>query len=1284
MEPAGRKFPPTTTTGVGGGGGVGTGGSSSTVARVNHHASRTSTIATSTTSSSTNHHLLHHSSSNMSSHYGNSNHLYDDEQDTAVMDGADHDYVHVVAPPVPVPVPPVGVSSRHHQHHRQGDAAMAVKEEQRPPTLALEEEDLYIVPHTTTSSTSKSSSNSKNNSNAVKKRGNGLSKMLFWKRNSNVQGTTIEDRMIPAGSSSGGSVSNSAHGSAHGGSSGHGGGSGHGTTTAATATTTTTTRMGDRDSVSILAVPPTTIISVTSISTPTPPTSTQNRPFHRRATMGSGTNTSTTMNNNNNNNTRPETHLKPVKIKPTKVSLSSLLQLPQSTNHTKNGNSSSIQSNASVTSLLALPPTTMIDTTTTSTSTSVMTTKHLPLPRARNHLHNGAVLSPPSKASSMINLNATRPCDSTRNVAPQSNARSMMLRPTLRDPPTASEAAKATTVIGGVSSSPITTITHTSSVETLWRERQHHQHPPEYHHHNYHNNKNDEPPESPTPSQYSSKNSIATIMSIHSSSTTAMPSTQHKHNKATTTTTTSKTPLLSSYQTNTPITKHYNISQQILHAFELYYTSATAAPPTTTTTTAISAHKIEKRHTSSDDDDYNEDEDDNALYVITAQKIGVQYIETVLIEIPKHGYYYSKKHRKERLQSSINAVHVGHLLLHLIEQNETNNDHHHPTFRSTEDPPESSPPTSTKEKDRNHIQNLIGIALTHIEQVTNAVCGTATDTTTSKSQQNKNNVQPSRSTNPPNKSHTPASTSPSSSSMAWLEQQYNHSVSILSLSTVCCGHDLADPSPTTGTSTAASTTAAATMLSPAVVSSILPILQGRESKNRSSANISTSSKTNDRHLTSNKPDPVSSSSSSVFLTIDPEDVAAGSTLPSRYVPRQNTISSLNSHQSSTKTTPEEALMLEKALFLSGLEVSSNHSSSKNNHHHHHPDLLDISTTSSRWGNSEKRLSVSSGTMVADNGNNSKSMDNTNAQGSSSLELATLAQLYHEDFDSLQQSRRVRISYADTYQGRYNESTNGCTVIAPLICIHHLTNNTSSNSSNPGRRNTVSKRSDPGLTDSEIVMIIDQEAPSVLSELRQSLGLAEHAFLIPVDVHDYLLDQGQLSSSQFINVTGGNILNDEHLQAFISILEKASNKDGAQRIGATLFFHEHVLAICKLHRNDPTTGAAIRSWYDIIDSLPNPATLRRCNESMTDVYHRIGMFNTVNVEECMMNNMIPKTARIRCLDVDALCAVLKWYACSKFTAENISYIDQYPWDEQTCDFDPRVFQAFIWGSCTDDM
>ena len=578
-------------------------------------------------------------------------------------------------------------------------------------------------------------------------------------------------------------------------------------------------------------------------------------------------------------------------------------------------------------------------------------------------------------------------------------------------------------------------------------------------------------------------------------------------------------------------------------------------------------------------------------------------------------------------------------------------------------------------------QNLIGIAMTHIEQVTNAVCSVGANggVDGNKADATKTN----KSNNP-----APPSTSSTASSMSWLEQQYNHSVSILSLSTVCCGHDLTESSKSTSNTT--STTNTATMLHPTIVASIIPILQGQRQPSQESKHRKSSIKTKDRALTSssNKPEPIASSSSSVFmLRSDPEGKVSGET-PSRYIPRQNTLSSLNSHQSSK--TLEEALMLEKALFLSGLEVTSNHSNSKNNHHPHH-DLLDISTTSSRWGYSDKRLSMSSIAMILDQNSNDENnrisqIDTTIiSKGSSSLELATLAQLYHEDFDSLQKSGRVRISYADTYQGRYNESTNGCTVIAPLVCIHHLINSSnSSNSTNHAHHNHNMIRSDPGLTDSEIVMIIDQEAPNVLSELRQSLGLAEHAFLIPADVHDYLLDQGQLASSQFINVAGGNILNDEHLQAFISILEKASSNDGKQKIGATLFFHEHVLAVCKLHRSDSTTGtAATRSWYDIIDSLPNPATLRRSTESMADVYHRIGMFNSVNVEECMMNHMIPKTARLRCLDEDALCAVLKWYACSKFTEENISYIDQYPWDEQTCDFDPRVFQAFIWGSCKDE-
>ncbi|KAL7569714.1 hypothetical protein ACA910_018578 [Epithemia clementina (nom. ined.)] len=57
--------------------------------------------------------------------------------------------------------------------------------------------------------------------------------------------------------------------------------------------------------------------------------------------------------------------------------------------------------------------------------------------------------------------------------------------------------------------------------------------------------------------------------------------------------------------------------------------------------------------------------------------------------------------------------------------------------------------------------------------------------------------------------------------------------------------------------------------------------------------------------------------------------------------------------------------------------------------------------------------------------------------------------------------------------------------------------------------------------------------------------------------------------------------------------------------------------------------------------------------------------------------LPQTAIFRCSNAEALKACLRWYACSKFTPENIQYIDTYEWDDAVTDFDPRVFQAFVW-------
>mmetsp|Transcript_27303 Transcript_27303/g.41092 ORF Transcript_27303/g.41092 Transcript_27303/m.41092 type:complete len:80 (-) Transcript_27303:1253-1492(-) len=58
--------------------------------------------------------------------------------------------------------------------------------------------------------------------------------------------------------------------------------------------------------------------------------------------------------------------------------------------------------------------------------------------------------------------------------------------------------------------------------------------------------------------------------------------------------------------------------------------------------------------------------------------------------------------------------------------------------------------------------------------------------------------------------------------------------------------------------------------------------------------------------------------------------------------------------------------------------------------------------------------------------------------------------------------------------------------------------------------------------------------------------------------------------------------------------------------------------------------------------------------------------------------IPATARIRCCSMKSLHAALRWYACSKFTSEDKKFIDTYQWDHVNVDFDPRVFQGFIWS------
>lgn len=225
------------------------------------------------------------------------------------------------------------------------------------------------------------------------------------------------------------------------------------------------------------------------------------------------------------------------------------------------------------------------------------------------------------------------------------------------------------------------------------------------------------------------------------------------------------------------------------------------------------------------------------------------------------------------------------------------------------------------------------------------------------------------------------------------------------------------------------------------------------------------------------------------------------------------------------------------------------------------------------------------------------------------------------------------------------------MIAPLLCIHHLLND---------------ECPDPGLPDAVIAEVIDAETPSILLELRRKLGLSAQAFLIPSDAHDYLIENGQLSQEQFVTVTGGNVLDESHLKAFADALDRANRR----KVAACFFFHEHVVAILKVRRDERT------SWYDLIDGLPLRKTYAWIGESERDLS---AYLSRVDSQEFDVDAFLPKTARVRCLSIEALIACLRWYACSKFCGDNVSYIDQYEWDDASCDFDPRVFQGFVWGS-----
>lgn len=253
--------------------------------------------------------------------------------------------------------------------------------------------------------------------------------------------------------------------------------------------------------------------------------------------------------------------------------------------------------------------------------------------------------------------------------------------------------------------------------------------------------------------------------------------------------------------------------------------------------------------------------------------------------------------------------------------------------------------------------------------------------------------------------------------------------------------------------------------------------------------------------------------------------------------------------------------------------------------------------------------------------------------STEVDVVSLRECYREDFDQLQMQGRVTVSCIPTYQGRLEGSINGCTLIAPLVCIHHF-----------------HQSDENGLPDSIIEHIIDVETSELLPQVRSKLGLTKDALIIPSDVHDFLMDRGLLHQQQFVTVCGGNILDEPHLNEFVNAIVHNTGRKTA----ATIFFHEHVVAILKIDRGDGEV------CFELIDSLP-----------FQDTVNGNGGFGRDD-------DYIPLTARMRSMDEEALRAILRWYACSKFNEQDRAYVDMYDFDPRLSDFDPRVFQAFVWS------
>lgn len=240
-----------------------------------------------------------------------------------------------------------------------------------------------------------------------------------------------------------------------------------------------------------------------------------------------------------------------------------------------------------------------------------------------------------------------------------------------------------------------------------------------------------------------------------------------------------------------------------------------------------------------------------------------------------------------------------------------------------------------------------------------------------------------------------------------------------------------------------------------------------------------------------------------------------------------------------------------------------------------------------------------------------------------IPMKELQKQHYMEHVQCQHQKRILVGTIDTYQGRVSGSTNGCTVISALVAAEHLNQNSS-------------------VSDQQIANVIDKTCVPILREIRSKLGLGGHALIIPSDTHDHLVDRKILKQEYFEGAAGGNIMDPDHLGEFIKLMTVGDDGKKAHcKAAGTLFFREHVISIVKIPRSNGV------SYYDFVNSLPVGNGRSMC------------------------------CTRTRCVDEDALRVQLSYYASSKFNESNCTYIDKNEWDDTLADFDPRVFQGFVW-------